>query len=192
MPIPPHMFAQNWGVCWNSGSQQGIKWSPCALVEAPKTHTTTPTSNPNIYKVIDNLHMHWMGIGIRHQAVTTSRFEKSAEILLVHSKAKMKLLCTGWGSKNTWHSSHIQSKHIQGNLQPSYAIDGDRDPSSSCYQQTCPPRIGKSAKSLGCFTRATNEALVPWWRLQTHMTWLPHPQQTYTRRLTTFICNGWG
>ena len=39
---------------------------------------------------------------------------------------------------------------------------------------------------------ALNEALVQWLRLQTHMEWFPHPLQTYTSCLTTFICCGWG
>ena len=37
---------------------------------------------------------------------------------------QLKPLGTGWGSKPTWHGSHIPSIHIQGDWQPSYAIDG--------------------------------------------------------------------
>ena len=41
------------------------------MVEALTQHGMPPTSTPNIYKVIDNLHMLWMGVWIRHHAVTT-------------------------------------------------------------------------------------------------------------------------
>ena len=33
-------------------------------------------------------------------------------------------LCGVWASKPIWHGSHIHSKHIQGDWQPSYAVDG--------------------------------------------------------------------
>jgi hypothetical protein len=49
--------------------------SKAALVEAPDPRGMVPTSTktlPHICKVYDNLHMQWMGIWIRHHAVTTT------------------------------------------------------------------------------------------------------------------------
>ena len=40
-------------------------------------------------------------------------------------------------------------------------------------------------------SKATNDVKVHWLRLQTHMTWFPHPLHTYTRCLRIFICCGW-
>ena len=52
----------------------GAKWSICAVVEAPNPHGMVLTSTPdNIWKVIDNLHMLWMGIWMHHHAVPTTR-----------------------------------------------------------------------------------------------------------------------
>ncbi len=38
---------------------------------------------------------------------------------------------------------------------------------------------------------ASNELIIQWLRLQTHMEWSPHPLHTYTRCLSSFICCGW-
>ena len=167
--------------------------SPYALNDAPNSHGMVPTCISHIGKVIDNLHMQWMGIWISHHVVTTTlvghSFRNSAEIFVCWW-VKNEPLCIGWGSKPTWNGSHIPSIHIQGVWQLSYAVDGDMDPSSSHSHHTCRPRFGKSAEILGhCLE--LNEAFVQWLRLQTHMEWFPHPLHTYTRRLTSFICSGW-
>jgi hypothetical protein len=38
-----------------------------------------PISTPNIYKVIDNLHMLWMGIWVHHHAITTTLVDPDLE-----------------------------------------------------------------------------------------------------------------
>ena len=80
---------------------------------------------------------------------------------------------------------------MKGVSQPSYAVDGDMDPSSGRYHYTCQPRFGDLLKIFGhCL--ATKEAIAHWLRLQTHMEWFPHTLQTYEKCFTTFICCGWG
>ena len=69
-------------------------------------------------------------------------------------------------------------------------MDGHMDPSSLHYHGMWQPRFGKSAKILGhCWL--TNHTFTQTMRLETHPEWITHLWHTYTRRLTTFICNGW-
>ena len=42
------------------------------MVEAPSPHDMDLISTPYIYKVIDNLHMQWMGICTHHHAITAA------------------------------------------------------------------------------------------------------------------------
>jgi hypothetical protein len=42
------------------------------VVEALDPHGMVPTSTSNIYKVIGNIHILWMGIWIHHHAITTT------------------------------------------------------------------------------------------------------------------------
>ena len=64
------------------------------------------------------------------------------------------------------------------------------DPSPLHYHGRWQPRFGKSAKILGhCW--AKNRTITQAMRLETHPEWITHPCHTYTRCLTTFICNGW-
>ena len=250
-----------WEVSWNPGSMLGTKWCPCVVVEALNPHGMAPTSSPNIWKGIYNLHMLWMGIWIHHRAIYNhtccSGFEKTAEIRghclapndvlvwLLRLWTHMKWLphplqtyigrlttftCFGWGYKsiimpytttltchdlgsqlksgvNAWHQmlslsgcwgsepswngSHIPSKHIKGDWQTSYAVDGDMDPSSCHYNHTCWSGFEKSAEIRGhCL--APNDVLEWLLRLWTHMEWFPYPLQTYKRWLTNFTCCGWG
>ena len=66
----------------------------------------------------------------------------------------MILLGNGWGSKPTWNGSHIHSRHIKGDWQPSYAFDRDMDPSSCRYHHTCWSWLGRSAGIFGhCLAR---------------------------------------
>ena len=82
----------------------------------------------------------------------------------------MKPLCTGWGSRPTWHGFHIHSKHIHDDWQPSYAMDGDRDPSSSHYHIMI-WGVRWNPGSLLQGTKWSPFALV---EAPTHMTWFSH------------------
>jgi hypothetical protein len=68
---------------------------------------------------------------------------------LVSAEHQMILLGNGWGSKPTWNGSHIHSRHIKGDWQPSYAFDRDMDPSSCRYHHTCWSWLGRSAGIFG-------------------------------------------
>ena len=73
---------------------------------------------------------------------------------LVSAEHQMILLGNGWGSKPTWNGSHIHSRHIKGDWQPSYAFDRDMDPSSCRYHHTCWSWLGRSAGVFGhCLAR---------------------------------------
>jgi hypothetical protein len=50
------------------------------VVEALDPHGMVPTSTSSIYKVIDNIHMLWMGIWIHHHAVTTALVDPEPEL----------------------------------------------------------------------------------------------------------------
>ena len=90
VPLSPHLLAQIWEVSlqmmpWHSGWGSKPTWNG-------------PTSTPNIYKVIPNLHMLWMGVWRSLHAITTyyhtcwPRFGKSAEICvacIVHTNDAM-------------------------------------------------------------------------------------------------------
>jgi hypothetical protein len=52
------------------------------------------------------------------------------------------------------------------------------------------PRFVELTKILGCCW-STNHTITQAMRLETHPEWITHPCHTYTRCLTTFICNGW-
>ena len=63
MPLPiGWLLIQIWEEASNPWSLLGAEWSHCAVVEAPNPHGMVPTTSPYIWKVIDNLHMLWMGI----------------------------------------------------------------------------------------------------------------------------------
>ena len=67
MPLPPHLLTKVLEVRksseilihWGTGNEALVLW-------------LRPTSALYIYKVIDNLHMLWMGIWIHHHAITTT------------------------------------------------------------------------------------------------------------------------
>ena len=68
----PHLLAQIWEVSWDLCCLHcAHKWCHGAVVEALTPHEMSPTSTPNIYKVIDNLNMLWMGVWRSHHTITT-------------------------------------------------------------------------------------------------------------------------
>ena len=87
--------------------------------------------------------------------------------------------------------SHIHSKHIQGDSQPSYAVDGSMEELSYRYYQTCWPRFGKTIETVSLVCAQ----MMPWhsnWGSKPTWNGSHIPLQTYTRRrLTIYICCGW-
>ena len=62
MPLPPYVLTQIWEVSWNH----------VVVVEALTQHGMVPTSPPNIYQALDNIHMLWIGTAINHNAFTNT------------------------------------------------------------------------------------------------------------------------
>jgi hypothetical protein len=164
MLLPTHLLAQIWKVGIMHWSLLDNTWDCCEAVEALNPHRLVPPSQLNIWEVI---HMLWMGIWTHHHAVTNTFVGPDLtkrQKAWVTVRYNMRLLCSGWGSKPTWIGSLIPSEHMKCDWQPSYAVDGDMDPSSCCYQHICWPSFNNKAKSIGhCWT--PNETVVQWLRL---------------------------
>ena len=60
---------QIWKVFWSYGSLLGCNWHHCAVAEALTQHEMLPTPPSTIWKVVDKLHMLWMGIWRHHEAM---------------------------------------------------------------------------------------------------------------------------
>jgi len=129
------VWAKIWEVLWNSGSLLGCKWHHCAVAEVLTHHGMVPTSPPNIWEVLEKLHMLWMGIWVHHKAISTMcvgcrpRIGKSSEI--VHCwvcSLQMTPFYSGWGSNPTWNGFHIPSQHMNRLWQASYAVDRHMKP----------------------------------------------------------------
>ena len=107
-----------------------VQWQ---RAEALTQHGTVSISPPNIcWKVVDKLHMLWMGIWCHILPITTTWVVPDlGSLLKLWFTAGLQLtpLCSGWGSNPTWNGSHISSQHMQGGWQPSYAVDGHMKPS---------------------------------------------------------------
>ena len=143
------------------------------------------------------------------------------------------LSCIGWGSKPTLNGSHNYSKHMKGNWQILYAVDGDMGPPTCCYHHTCGTKFGKAElKSsitaggqmiLSCigwavldgvmelpsccyhhtcggrFQKAaeiidhcwvTNDTIMHWLRLLTHIEWDSHIHSKHIKQRTLYAVNG--
>jgi hypothetical protein len=88
-----------------------------------------------------------------HHAVTTTLAgpDLGSQLKSVESLVCTQMMpwCSGWGSKPTWNGSHIHSKHIRSDWQPSYTVDEDMEESSCSYHHSCWPRFGESAQIMG-------------------------------------------
>ncbi len=111
-------FNKNWEVFWNSGSLLGCKWHHCAVAEALTQHGMVPISPPNKCKMVDNLHMLWMGIW-RHIlpiTITTTWVVPDLGSLLklwFPAGRQMTPLCSCWRSNPTWNGFHTPSKDMK-------------------------------------------------------------------------------
>jgi len=127
-----HVWAKIWEVFWNYGSLLGCKWHHCTVAEVLTQHGMVPTSPPNICKVVDKLHMLWMGIWIHYQAnFITCIGQELGSLLKLWFNAGLQMtpLCRGRGSNPTWNGSNISSQHLRGAWQASYTVDGHMAPS---------------------------------------------------------------
>ncbi len=77
------------------------KWCHGAVVEALDPHGMIPTSTSHTYKVIEIIHILWVGTGIYHHAITTTfvgNYFKCPLIFKFTPGVQMKSWCSGWGS----------------------------------------------------------------------------------------------
>ena len=171
MPLLPHLLTKIWDISWKPDWPGHSKWSPCALVEVPNPQRMVPISNPYIYKVIDNLHMLWMGMGIwiHHHAITLVDQDFWSSLFAGAQQMKHVGIC--WGSKLTWNGSHIHSIHIQG-----------------VWQHFVDPNFGILIKSWVTASWKRNNTIQLYLRLNTDPEWMMHSYQTYAKCLTTIIC----
>ena len=118
LPLPPLKLSQIWEGFWNYGSLLGCKWHHCTVAEALIQHGMVPTSPPKICKVVDNLHMLWMGIW-RHIlpiTITTTWVVPDLGSLLklwFPAGRQMTPLCSCWRSNPTWNGFHTPSKDMK-------------------------------------------------------------------------------
>ena len=145
LPLPPLKLSQIWEGFWNYGSLLGCKWHHCTVAEALIQHGMVTISPPNIWEVLDKLHMLWMGMApysayYHYHHLSRPRFGKSSEIM-VHCWIP---LYSGWGSNPTWNGSNISSQHMRcgwayGSIIRPYV------------NNMCRPRIGKSSEIIHCW-----------------------------------------
>ncbi len=108
--------------------------------------------------------------GIHHHTVTTKfvgpELGSQLRSVLLALCPQMMPWCSGWGSYPTWNVSHIHSKYIQSDWQPTYAVDESMEESSYCYYQTCWPRFGKTIETVSLVCAQ----MMPW-----HSNWGSKP-----------------
>jgi hypothetical protein len=148
---------------------------------------------PYICKVVENLHMLWMGTWTCHHSVPPLSLVKLLEANLefwVTATPQPVGLCSVWGYGPTPNRSEINVIHMQGGWEPSYAVDGHMDLSSLSPPTLIRQAFGSQAWILGnC--QATICRVVWCLRLWTHSKQIPHQCHIYARCLRTFICCGW-
>ena len=149
LPLPPLKLSQIWEGFWNYGSLLGCKWQHFTVAEVLTQHGMVPTSPLNICKVVDNLHMLWMGILVHHKAICQQCvLAKNWEVFWNHSLLGLQKtpLCSGWGPNPTWNASHIPSQHMNSSWQASSAVDGHMKPSSGNFNMCIGQNLGSLLK----------------------------------------------
>jgi hypothetical protein len=99
--------------------------------------------------------------------------------------------CSGWGSHSTWNDSYIHSK-IYKVIAKQFVVDGDMEPPPCCYHHTCGTGFRKSPAEIMDHCWVSNDTIMQWLRLSSHMEWFPHPFQTCKRWLTNIVYSWWG
>jgi hypothetical protein len=81
---------------------------------------------------VDNLHMQWMWIWMRHNIIPAGFADQALgsylEIWVIPGRQIM-VKCSDWGCRPNQDWSHINVRHMQGVWQPSYAVDLHMDAS---------------------------------------------------------------
>ena len=110
------------------------KWHCCVMVEAVNHRWLHPTSILDVYKVIEHLHMLWMGIWVHPYTVIPNQVVANVG-KLGQGGAQLTFWCHGWGCKPPLTASHIHIGCLLHVWAPLYAVDGHMGVPLHCY--TC-------------------------------------------------------
>ncbi len=147
----------------------------------------------NIYRVLDNVHMLWMGTAIYHNAITNTCVNPDVGSPLkfyITAVWQRMPLCCGWGFYPTRNGYHIPSNHM--NLTTFICCEW----AHGTFIMPIPLHVLTQMWEVNwnlyhCLSWATQDAIVLWLKLLLNMEWFPVPLTLYTRHWTMFICCGW-
>ena len=192
--LPENLLSRVFEFGWNCGWLFCTKSSHDALIETSDPHGMVLTSSSYIDKVFDIIHMLWMqGLDLNH-AVCTNIVVPSFWIWMkscVTALHQMKSWCIDSGSRLTWNGHHILYIHTRCLTSFICCVDKKIGRTSIML---LPQNLLSHVFEFGWNPRsflASNELIIQWLRLQTHMEWSPHPLHTYTRCLSSFKSCGW-
>jgi hypothetical protein len=143
--LPPNLLAQIWEVSWDLCRWHcAHKWCHGAVVEALTQHGMPPHPlQTYIYKVID-CGWEYGGVIMLYYQTCWPRFGKSIELchLCAHNWCHGTVVIEALNPHGMAPTStpNIYQK-LEGDWQPSYAVDGSMDPSLCHYHHTCWPRF---------------------------------------------------
>ena len=106
------------GFYWESWTMMGNKPQHYVVVEALDSFKKgpTPTSIPNIWKVVDNFYMLWMCLWMWPYHVTASLIGQASQMVLLQIPGnpghQTTALCSGWGSGLIHYDTHFSVKHM--------------------------------------------------------------------------------
>jgi hypothetical protein len=184
MPLPIRRLIQIWDEeASNPWSLLGAEWSHCAVVQAWNPHGMIPTASPNIWKVIINLHMLWMGIWIHHHAITSTpvnwdlgRKRSNPWSCLALNEAIVHWLRLQIYMEWFPHLLHTYERWLTTIICCGWGYRPIIMPLPVCWLI----KIWEASSNPGqCLV--LNEAIVQYLRLKTHKEWFPQPLHTYER-----------
>ncbi len=158
------------------------------MVEALDPPSNATVSTLNICKVFDNLYMLWIHMDLPsypYHRTCWPRYGKLVKILGRYWQSSCHHFIYWWDSRPTLNGVNLN--FMLGVCYSSYAMDGHMV--SSCYQGTCWSRLRQLAEIWhNCW--ATNDAMMPWLRLLTHLEMIQPLNRTYTMCFATLFCCG--
>ena len=124
-----------------------------------------PTSMSYIYKVIEHLHMSWVGIWLHTHTFTTtgiSLITRESGKTLGDVSVQTMQLWDYWGCRTFQNASHIEVFILYSVWAPWPVVDGHMAAQLHCYHHRCFPtfgRVGWNRKWCECANHATSEWL---------------------------------
>ena len=132
-PLHGHTCAGGGQILENWGKVKP-KWCYSVMVEAVNHSWLHPTSILDVYKVIEHLHMLWMGIWVHPYMVIPVQVGAKFWKIGVRQSPNV-LWCHAWGCKPPLSASHIHIRSLQSVQSPSYAVDGHMN--APLHSYTC-------------------------------------------------------